>query len=335
MIFFDRHILFSKKFGQIIFSPVGKYVYSAAEDFGSINFRVVKNADFTFYELVMQVTREVDLRTTVMEGVSLLMPIEGELQLHIDGLDTEPMFTGECNFFHAPNAQISYIFRPGNFKFFGLLFNMDFLSKWRDGDFHFRKFLVDIEKGRARTLKLDHFQATDEVMSIAGSLFEESRRLATMYQYAKVTELLRLCILQSSVRVGKLPRLSSERAMFKLEIAVRHIRENLSAPGTVEEMAKEVGLPYHPFRENFKEVYGMTVYDFVEMERMKKAMELLKAGCVINYVSGKVGYKSPIHFSHAFERYFGYKPSRIQLALSEGKAEEIKFERRNKKSKKG
>lgn len=63
----------------------------------------------------------------------------------------------------------------------------------------------------------------------------------------------------------------------------------------------------------FRETFGESIFDYIADLRMTHARDLLFDGKYqINEVARIVGYKNPHHFSTAFRRTFGIRPSEMK-----------------------
>jgi len=89
------------------------------------------------------------------------------------------------------------------------------------------------------------------------------------------------------------------------EILIQHIGE----PITIKELSRKVAINECYLKKGFKEMYGTTVFDFYQSQRMEHAKYLLyEKGCTVTEVSMLLGYSSISHFSTAFKRHTGAKP---------------------------
>jgi transcriptional regulator GlxA family with amidase domain len=102
---------------------------------------------------------------------------------------------------------------------------------------------------------------------------------------------------------------ASEAASNPLTAALAYVRNNLSQPLTVADMAEQVSLSPSAFAHLFPEVTGRTPYQFLKDVRLDRARDLLVAGHMpVTLVSKEVGYSSASHFIREFRRRFGYTP---------------------------
>lgn len=95
------------------------------------------------------------------------------------------------------------------------------------------------------------------------------------------------------------------------EILIKHIGE----PITIKELSRKVAMNECYLKKGFKEVYGTTIFDFYQNQRMEHAKYLLyEKGLSVTDVSMMLGYSSISHFSTAFKRLTGLKPCELLLA---------------------
>jgi AraC-like DNA-binding protein len=94
------------------------------------------------------------------------------------------------------------------------------------------------------------------------------------------------------------------------EVLIRHIGE----PITIKELSRKVAINECYLKKGFKELFGTTVFDFYQSQRMEHAKYLLyKKGLSVTEVSLMLGYSSISHFSTAFKRHTGLKPCELLL----------------------
>lgn len=102
---------------------------------------------------------------------------------------------------------------------------------------------------------------------------------------------------------------ATQTATNPLTAALAYVRNNLSQPLTVADMAEQVSLSPSAFAHLFREVTGKAPYQFLKDMRLDRARELLVDGQMpVAVVSKEVGYASASHFISEFRRRFGYTP---------------------------
>lgn len=92
------------------------------------------------------------------------------------------------------------------------------------------------------------------------------------------------------------------------DILVTH----LDSPITIKELARKVAMNECYLKKGFKAMFGTTVYDFFQKERMERARYLLNdKGLSVSEVALKMGYSCISHFSTAFKKHTGIKPCEL------------------------
>jgi AraC-like DNA-binding protein len=85
---------------------------------------------------------------------------------------------------------------------------------------------------------------------------------------------------------------------------------DLETPPGLPELARQVGMCQSRLCRCFKEVYGMTPFDYLRNKRIEKAEQLLRRGELnVTQVALSVGYASISHFTKAFKQQTGMLPS--------------------------
>lgn len=94
------------------------------------------------------------------------------------------------------------------------------------------------------------------------------------------------------------------------EILIDHIGE----PITIKVLSRKVAINECYLKKGFKEMFGTTIFDFYQGQRMEHARYLLyEKGLSVTDVSVMLGYSSISHFSTAFKKHTGLKPCELLL----------------------
>jgi len=94
------------------------------------------------------------------------------------------------------------------------------------------------------------------------------------------------------------------------EVLLQHIGE----PLTIKELSRKVAINECYLKKGFKEMFGTTIFDFYQSQRMEHARYLLyEKGLSVTDVSVLLGYSSISHFSTAFKKHTGLKPCELLL----------------------
>lgn len=97
------------------------------------------------------------------------------------------------------------------------------------------------------------------------------------------------------------------REQKQLLAARERLLMDLSAPPTIEQLARETGLNQLKLKRGFKAMFEVSIYALFQRERMGKARELLQQHGVTDTAS-MLGYSNISHFSVAFRKQYGVLP---------------------------
>ncbi|MGZ8558972.1 MAG: helix-turn-helix domain-containing protein [Chitinophagaceae bacterium] len=99
-----------------------------------------------------------------------------------------------------------------------------------------------------------------------------------------------------------------EKVTKAREVLIQHIGE----PITIKELSRKVAMNECYLKKGFKEMFGTTIFDFYQSQRMEHARYLLyEKGLSVTDVSMILGYSSISHFSTAFKKHTGLKPCEL------------------------
>ncbi len=87
----------------------------------------------------------------------------------------------------------------------------------------------------------------------------------------------------------------------------------LNEPCPLVELALKVGTNECTLKKGFKEVFGCTVFGYLQELKMQQAKKyLLEGKKSVAEISDEMGYKNPTHFTSAFKKRFGMLPSKMK-----------------------
>lgn len=157
-----------------------------------------------------------------------------------------------------------------------------------------------------------HFYMTPEMLQAVDQVFEIQYEGKTkmMFFRSQVTALLSHFFGQLAMMKDKAVN-NMERE--KLYEAKEILTSNLDSPPSLNELSKQIGLNTFKLKKNFKELFGVPVFKYLQNERLSKAHELLRHGdTTIQEAAWQVGYDSLSSFSNAFAKKYGFRPSDIK-----------------------
>jgi transcriptional regulator GlxA family with amidase domain len=117
--------------------------------------------------------------------------------------------------------------------------------------------------------------------------------------------LLRVAMKTRLVEGGVLMGIADPR----LANAINAIHERPEHPWTLEELAHAAGMSRARFAMNFRQVVGVTPFDYLADWRVGVAQALLKRGELLKIVAPSVGYSSSPALTRAFRQRVGVSPN--------------------------
>ncbi len=108
--------------------------------------------------------------------------------------------------------------------------------------------------------------------------------------------------------------LNSDVDREKITLARDILIQSIGQPITIKDLSRKVAMNECYLKKGFKEMYGTTIFDFYQNQRMEHAKYLLyEKGLNVTDVSMMLGYSSISHFSTAFKKQTGLKPCELLL----------------------
>jgi AraC-like DNA-binding protein len=172
--------------------------------------------------------------------------------------------------------------------------------------------LRSLTLAETRPYALHRFDLTRELMVAAHSILASpsSLRSQPAYSQAKAVELM--CLLMERMAADRGASWVGERSSghkARLHEAREWLIRRHAEDVTLDHVCREVGLNRTALTSGFRQLFGTTVYDFLQKVRMERAYELLQDGKrSVAQVAEAVGYAHSCTFSTAFHAYFGCSP---------------------------
>ena len=139
-----------------------------------------------------------------------------------------------------------------------------------------------------------------------------SGAMENIFVNAKVHELLLYsieCLVDEGDETFACRFLADESGRERIYKARDILLQRIGEPITIKELSRKVAINECYLKKGFKEVFGTTIFDFYQQQRMEHAKYLLyEKGLSVTDVSAVLGYSSISHFSSAFKKHTGLKP---------------------------
>lgn len=134
-----------------------------------------------------------------------------------------------------------------------------------------------------------------------------------LYYEAKIIELFLMQAQQAESLMGRKPVQIKAADIEKLHAARQFVHMNMLEPISLQQVARAAGLNDFKLKKGFRELFGTTVFGYLNELKMTHAKRLLQDGGVsVGDIAIDLGYSEPQNFTKAFKRYFGYTPGEVK-----------------------
>jgi AraC-like DNA-binding protein len=141
-----------------------------------------------------------------------------------------------------------------------------------------------------------------------------AKNLQRLFYHVRAQQLVYLLMEQLNKREGAPARSNNPGEIAKVFKARQLLTGDLAAPPTIAALARAVLMGESQLKGAFREVFGVSIYQYFQNVRMEKAKELLaESGRTVKEVGYELGFTNIGHFSRLFERVYRVKPKRFQM----------------------
>lgn len=133
------------------------------------------------------------------------------------------------------------------------------------------------------------------------------------YLRSKVKELILLTLSAYQVKSSFDKIVINKNDQERLYALREYLSRNYLTPHSLEGLSKSFFLNEFKLKAGFKELFGITVFRYIQTLRLDFAHELLlNNGLSIGEVAIRVGYESDAAFVRAFKGKFGFTPGKVK-----------------------
>lgn len=176
----------------------------------------------------------------------------------------------------------------------------------------FTDLLQQLVKPKDAYVEGPRFYMTPEMEQIVDNIFNNQYegKAKMMFFRSQITALLSHFFWQLSTRESETIKTPEREKLYQ---AKEILAQNLDAPPSLAELARQIGLNTFKLKKEFKEYFGVPVFKYLQNERMTTAHDLIRTQkATVQEAAWHVGYDSLSSFSNAFQKKFGFRPSEIK-----------------------
>ena len=222
----------------------------------------------------------------------------------------------------ASDARGKHAYEAGeDYHSFDVYLPLDYLHKWQGESKILDRFLNDIDHDRTSQLSSHTMSVGADIQKIINQILASpftgfSKRV---YLESKIAELFAI-----QHQMAESGEVISKRKNFALNAYDReqirevasHIQMNLASPSSIIDLSRQFGVNEHKLKNGFKEIFGTTIFDYLQQLRMEEAKKyLLDSEKPIKFIAEMTGYQHVSAFSVAFKKFYDFTPGELRAGL--------------------
>lgn len=230
----------------------------------------------------------------------------------IKGIGDLDFLENQYNILYGSSLDLECTFQKGLYRMLSINVNTDYLKKWVEDVPLLREFLHKIADHVSGALYSTHPTATPEMIAVCNSIMHcrFDGDIRKLYLEAKTLELLTLCLSRGIHTTTPDNSGLKSYDIEKMHAAREYLLSHMDNPCSIIELARKVGTNDFKLKKGFKQLYGVTIFDFLMEARMERAkVLLLETDTPVWEIAYKTGYKSVSSFTAAFKNKVGYPPA--------------------------
>lgn len=155
-----------------------------------------------------------------------------------------------------------------------------------------------------------------EIRALILDAEKEYETRAVGYERLLHGDILKILILLSRTENAEMPEeCTDSETLFKINESMNYICEHFSEPITLHEIASRAGLSRTYYCTVFKQLNGMTPWDYVGIKRVEHSMRLLReSDDTVLDVALRSGFNNTANFNRIFKNITGLTPREYRKA---------------------
>ncbi len=216
----------------------------------------------------------------------------------------------------APGFDGYYALSSPEVRNFGIALYEPFFSRLYSTDLEcLKRFWDKVSAGKIADISEHALPITPKQQSVINDMHQcvYTGNMKQLFYESKITELFLLQAEQAEALNGLKPIKIESRNIDKLHAARLYIQKHMFDPLSLSGIARDAGLNEFILKKGFKELFGLTVFGYLNELKMNYARQmLLESQCTVYEAAYTMGYNEPYNFSKAFKKHFGYLPGELK-----------------------
>ena len=140
--------------------------------------------------------------------------------------------------------------------------------------------------------------------------------VAGLYLESRAIELVIEALSHEGAQAGQVAEPAPAVLRRRMVDLTHWLRRHAAEPLSIEQIARHMNTTPTTLQRHFRQALGITVFDFLQQERLRLARQALESeGVSVTQAAALAGYANPGSFSTAFRRHFGLTPRQVQARI--------------------
>lgn len=304
--------------GLTSYAVNGAVAHSMTGTFGQALFQHIKGDGFTIWYRNYLIEEQIDLYVNSGGPLIYLHVLFGNhAEYCLEGLGNVCFSDGQFTITYMPfvNAKVAMA-KGAKCNSFCIHFEAAFLEQFMAGSPELNAFVDKINANvPCNITPKDHYATIEMIRTIRRIISNEhSGEHLKLFTKSQVTTLM-------IEALGKISSDAINKSVIKLSTtdiegicAVKdYLINKMDEPLSLIQLARKVGINDFKLKKGFKQIFGTTIFNYLENARLEKALILLKdTKHSIAQIAITLGFAYPAHFSSVFKKRFGYPPGHFR-----------------------
>ena len=290
----------------------GSDASSAAGKYGKILFQQIEAGEIRIIYTTFLADEDIAIDFRCSPGtMQTHVALKNDSHYFISGIGELFLAEGQFNMIDSAKLEGTLFLEKGKeYRTVHLIFSSQFLDKLMPAFQYLEEWLAS-DSPQPRLLFKVHPWLSEQLKKVINSLLNctcisDERR--QFYREIKAMEFFCLALNNGSGAVTQAVRLT--RRNIELIHASKHIMDNnFDQHITIASIAKQTGMNEFKLKAGFKQLFGISMFEYLMKTRMQTAKDLLlETDKPIKEIAVLTGYATKQSFLNAFKRYFHDTP---------------------------
>jgi AraC-like DNA-binding protein len=279
--------------------------------YGRMLFQEIHAGEITLLYNIYQVKEDIALDFQCAPGtLRTHVALKNDSQYYISGLGDLYLAEGQFNIADAPTLEGTYFLEQGNeYRTLHVFFSSSLLDKLFPV-FHYLQEWLASDSPTPRLLYRIHSWLSPQLKDVIDKILHCSftGEILEYYRELKAREFICLALTPQNGEItvtGRLTRRNLEIIRATKNILDRGFDHHV----TIASIAQQMGMNEFKLKGGFKQVFGISMFDYLIKKRMQEARSLLlETDKPIKEIASLTGYSTKQSFLNAFKKYFHDTP---------------------------